>query len=88
MKHLPNMNPKKDVHLHIQIGFELINTFLPATYLDKVKAKLPKNFASNNTIRNVRRGIQKPEAQIEIFTALVEVAKENKAAVERLAEIV
>jgi hypothetical protein len=88
MKHLPKAKQKKDVQLHIQIGFELINTFLPATYLDKVKAKLPKDFASNDTIRNVRRGIQKPEAQIEIFTALVEVAKENKAAVERLAEIV
>ena len=88
MKHLPKAKQKKDVHLHIQIGFELINTFLPATYLDKVKAKLPKDFASNDTIRNVRRGIQKPQAQIEIFTALVQVAKENKAAIDKLAKIV
>lgn len=88
MKHLRNVKLKKDVHSHIQNGYEIINAYLPATYLEKVKAKLPNDFASDDTIRNVRRAIQKPEAQIEVFTALVEVAKENKVAIERLATIV
>lgn len=88
MKHLPKQKQKNDVHLHIEKGFQIINNYLPSTYLDKVKAKLPKDYASTNTIRNVRRRIQKPEAQIEIFTALVEVAKENKKTIDCLAQLV
>lgn len=88
MKDLPTSKSKKDVQSHIEKGFDLINQYLPNNYLQKVKEKLPKDFATDNTIRNVRRKIQKPQAQIEIFTALVEVAKDNKETIEKLAKIV
>jgi len=88
MKDLPSNKQKKDMQTHIENGFKIMKDYLPVTYLEKVKAKLPAGFASDDTIRNVRRNIQKPENQIEIFLALVEVAKENKAAIEKLAEIV
>jgi hypothetical protein len=88
MKHLPNEKQKIDVHSHIENGFKIIDDYLPAQYIAKVHKKLPKGFTTDNVIRNVRRKIQKPQAQIEIFTALVEVAKENRAAINKLAEIV
>jgi hypothetical protein len=88
MKHLPPKNKKNNVHIHIEKGFEIINEYLPTNYIEKVKQKLPKNFATNETIRNVRRRIQNPERQIEIFKALIKVSKENKASIEKLIELV
>lgn len=88
MKHLPKEKQKKDVHSHIENGFKIIDNYLPVQYIAKVHQKLPRGFTTDNVIRNVRRKIQKPQAQIEIFTALVEVAKENKAAIEKLAQLV
>ena len=88
MKDLQNEAKKKDVHTHIENGYAIIKQYLPATYLSKVKKKLPADFdVTDDTIRNVRRKIQNPLNQVEVFKALIEVALDNKKAQEALSEI-
>lgn len=72
---------KKDMQLHIQKAFEIINADLPVNYVVKVRAHLSKDISKITTdemIKNVRQGKQKPENQPEIFHALISVAQESK----------
>ncbi|HRZ32842.1 MAG TPA: hypothetical protein P5188_11075 [Flavobacterium sp.] len=78
--------PKKlDMQSHIDNAYKIINEFLPETYLARVRKKLPQSVdVSDGTIRNVRQKTLKAHSQIEVLNALVEVALENKKAIEQL----
>jgi hypothetical protein len=79
---------KNDVQMHIEESFEIIDQYLPATYLSRVREKLPKKLdVSDGHIRNIRTRHTKADSQLDVLNALVEVALENKAAIERLKKI-
>lgn len=79
---------KKDMQLHIKRSYQIIEEYLPATYMSRVREKLPKNVnVSNGYIKNIKNKFCKPDTQIEVLNALVEVALENKQAIERLERI-
>ena len=79
--------PKKtSMQLHIDNAYELIKEYLPDFYLERVREKLPENITvSDGTIRNIKNRFNKPDGKIEVLNALVEVALENKKAMEKLA---
>ena len=73
------------VKLHIEKAFEIINEFLPSPYVDKVWALLPEPKPKKSYIRNVRHRVTAAhDNRIDIINALLEVAKENKAEIEKL----
>lgn len=91
MKFLPMESKKNDMQTHIDKGFEIIDTYLPVDYIKKVKEKLPvadRKKISDNKIRNVRRKLQSAKSHIQIFTALLEVAIENKKAIEKVSTLI
>lgn len=76
-----------DVRTHIEKAFEIINAYLPSPYVDKVLALLPEPKPKKSYIRNVRyRVTAAHDNRIDIINALVEVAKDNKSAIEKLIE--
>lgn len=76
-----------DVKVHIEKAFEIINEFLPSPYVDKVLALLPEPKPKKSYIRNVRYRITAShDNRIDIINALLQVAKDNKAAIEKLIE--
>lgn len=76
-----------DVKIHIEKAFEIINEFLPSPYVDKVLALLPEPKPKKSYIRNVRYRITAShDNRIDIINALLQVAKDNKAAIEKLIE--
>lgn len=76
-----------NVQAHIEKAFEVINEYLPSPYVDKVWAILPEPKPKKSYIRNVRyRVTASHDKRIDIINALLEVAKENKAAIEKLIE--
>lgn len=87
MKDLRSNKQKTNVQTHIDKGWAIIDTYLPVTYVEKVLANLPEGYTTKHIIRNVRAKIQKPEYQMEIFLALVEVAKSNRDLIESLSKI-
>jgi hypothetical protein len=79
---------KRDMQLHIEQSYNIINEFLPTVYLSRVREKLPKScIVSDGAIRNIRNKSHKPNSKIEVLNALVEVALENKSAIEKLEAI-
>lgn len=79
MKSIPNNNDKKEVQSHIDTAYKIIEEYLPATYLEKVRAKLPADYkVKDSLIRNVKLKKQKAAAHLKILNALVEIALENK----------
>lgn len=86
MKNLQNKKQKNDVHIHIENGFDIINTYLPTDYLEKVLLKFPKrNDITKDMISNVRRKRQNPTNSLDIFKAILEVAVENRDAIQSIA---
>lgn len=76
---------KIDVQSHIDRSYEIIEEYLPATYLAKVRKKLPESLTiSDGYIKNIKNKFVKADTQIEVLNALVEVALENKRAIEQL----
>lgn len=74
-----------NVKVHIEKAFVIINEFLPSPYVDRVLAILPEPKPKKSYIRNVRyRVTASHDNRIDIINALLEVAKENKAAIEKL----
>ncbi|WP_278035865.1 hypothetical protein [Flavobacterium nitratireducens] len=73
---------EKDVQMHIEIARKIIDEYLPSTYVEKVLEKLPKGHRySKKVIRNVRANLNN---RLDVLNALVEVAKENQAQIEKL----
>ena len=73
---------KEDVQTHIDIAYEIIDTYLPKSYVDQVFKKLPKNSTvTSGTIRNVRAKLNN---RLDVLNALVEVALDNKVNIENL----
>ena len=89
MKKSLNDNNVIDVHLHIEKGFNVMKDFLPIDYLEKVKEKLKGSEISvtDDIIRNIRRRRQKPEKNLKVFNALVEVAVENRTDIQKLEKL-
>lgn len=76
-----NIN-NNDVQTHIDKAHELIDKYLPTAYVDEVLKKLPEGHnITKGMIRNVRAKLNN---RLEILNALVEVAKENQAQIEKL----
>lgn len=74
-----------NVKMHIEKAFEIINEFLPSPYVDKVLALLPEPKPKKSYIRNVRHRVTAAhDNRIDIINALLEIAKENKAEIEKL----
>jgi hypothetical protein len=74
-----------DVKIHVEKAFEIINAFLPSPYVDKVLAILPEPKPKKGYVRNVRHRVTAShDNRIDIINALLEVAKENKATIEKL----
>jgi hypothetical protein len=70
---------------HIEKAFEIINEFLPSPYVDKVFALLPEPKPKKSYIRNVRHRVTPAhDNRIDIINALLQVAKDNKATIEKL----
>lgn len=67
----------KNVHLHIDKAFAIIDEYLPFPYVDKVQ-KLVKS--SSGTIRNVK---SQKKGNIKIIEALLKVALENKKQIDK-----
>lgn len=81
MANITNNNKLNDVRLHIDKAFVIIDEYLPSPYVERVIKKFAKDPPSKSIIRNVRSRLND---RIEVINALVEVALENKAAIEEL----
>ncbi len=87
MANITKVKQDSDVQLHIELAFKIIDADLPQFYVDLVQEILPN--ATSSVIRNVRnRTNAKLESKLPIINALVEVAKKNKLAKEKLRESV
>lgn len=76
-----------DIKAHIEKAFEIIDVYLPSPYVEKVWALLPEPRPKKSYIRNVRyRVTPAHDNRIDIINALLLVAKENKANIEKLIE--
>ena len=85
MTNIKEKTTDSNVKVHIEKAFEIINEFLPSPYVDKVLAILPEPRPKKSYIRNVRHRVTPShDNRIDIINALLEVAKENKALIERL----
>ncbi|MFA9191099.1 hypothetical protein AAGV28_06920 [Flavobacterium sp. FZUC8N2.13] len=82
MTNILTNNNNTDVQMHIDKAHKIIDEFLPTAYVDEVLKKLPKDHTvSKGMIRNVRAKLNN---RLDILNALVEVAKENQAQLEKL----
>lgn len=75
-------NKDKDMQIHIEKAYEIIDNHLPFNYVTAVFEKLPKN--TNITSGMIRNAKKKLSKRLDIINAMVEVALENKALVEEL----
>jgi hypothetical protein len=88
MANFKKQTNKIDVQMHIKKSYEFIDKYLPATYLARVREKLPKSLnVSDGHIKNIKNQFSKPDNQLEVLNALVEVALENKQSIEKLEKI-
>ena len=79
---LPINTTSKDMELHIEKAYKIIDEHLPFNYTNAVLEKLPKELGiTSGIIRNVKKRATK---KIEVINAMVEVALENKALKETL----
>lgn len=82
MTNIITNNNKTDVQIHIDRAYELIDQYLPTAYVDEVLKKLPEGHSvTKSMIRNVRANLNN---RLDVLNALVEVAKENQAQIEKL----
>lgn len=82
MANIVNTESQNDMQTHIDKARMIIDNYLPSLYVEEVLKKLPEGHRfSKKVIRNVRAGLND---KIEILTALVEVANENKIKIEKL----
>jgi hypothetical protein len=89
MKKIQSKNKQKSMHSHIDLAYKIINAHLPVTYIHLVRELLPEKtslIVTDSIIRNVRHRRQNPERQMEVFSALLAIAKSNKASGENLAK--
>lgn len=85
MTDLPINTTLKDMELHIEKAYLIIDKHLPFNYTNLVMAKFPKEACvTSGMIRNVKKGATK---RIDILNALVEVALENKKLLENFKEL-
>ena len=89
MTNIKENNKRKDMHLHINKAYDIINENLPTYYVSKVLEKLPKNTSiTSGVIRNVRNRTNKNlENRIDVINLLVEVAKDNMKEKQKLQNI-
>ena len=81
------INKKINMQSHIDKAYKTIEEYLPANYIERVMLKIPVGISvSKGTIRNIKNRSQEPDSKIEVLNALVEVALENKKAIEILTE--
>lgn len=80
---------KTDVRSHmvdldpfIDAAFKIIDEWLPKEYVTEVKRIVP---VSAGSIRNIR---SKKKGNIKVINAMVEVALNNKAEIEKLRELI
>lgn len=78
-----------DVHLHIDKAYKIISDGLPTDYVEKVRAKLPNEKGlTPGIVRNLKSRITLyPKSRINVLTAIVEVAKEYQAELEKLEKL-
>lgn len=84
MSKLIKINKAKEDNSHNEAAYEYLNQNLPTTYVDLTIASIVKKgqlAPSKSLIRNVRN---KTIFRNDILLALVEVAKENKEAIEKI----
>jgi hypothetical protein len=84
MSKLVKINNAKEDNSHNEAAYEYLNQHLPATYVDLTITCIVKKgqlAPSKSLIRNVRN---KTIFRNDILLALVEVAKENKEAIEKI----
>lgn len=77
MTNIRKRNTSKNVHLHTDKAFAIIDKYLPCTYVEQVKELV--NYSSG-TIRNVR---SQKNGNIKIIEALLKVALLNKKEIEK-----
>lgn len=74
-----------NVHSHkeLKVLEDLIENHIPGRYTQKVINKLAKEgiAVSSDVVRNIKGGFEK---DVRVFNAIIEVAKENKAGLDRL----
>lgn len=82
---LPINTTLKDMDLHIEKAYQIIDTHLPFNYTNAVLAKFPQDAGiTSGMIRNVKKRATK---RIDILNAMVEVALENKKLKENFKEL-
>lgn len=85
MTEITNNTTLKDMDLHIQNAYLIIDKHLPFNYTNAVLAKFPKEAGiTSGMIRNVKK---KATKRIDILNAMVEVALENKKLLENFKEL-
>jgi hypothetical protein len=82
MTNIANKTKGKDVQLHIDKAYKIIDEYLPFNYVDDVLKKLPKgNTITKSIIRNVKK---KHSSRLDVLNAMVEVALDNKKQMAKL----
>jgi hypothetical protein len=85
MTNITIKNKDKNMQMHIEKAYQIIDNHLPFNYVEAVIKKLPENTeVSKGMIRNTKKKLSK---RIDILNAMVEVALENKELVENFKKI-
>lgn len=87
---MPNINEIKDtynVQTHINKAYEFLDEYLPQTYRKRTQLFLKSKGinVSSSTINNVRN---QSNQRLDVINALVAIAKEEKAQVEELIQLI
>ena len=86
METTPKNTNRKDVQLHIDKAYKIIDKYLPNNYMKEVRRRLPKDtLFTDDAIYNARK---KASKNIEIISAMVEVALKYKKLEEKLAKTI
>ncbi|MBB4802491.1 hypothetical protein HNP37_002564 [Flavobacterium nitrogenifigens] len=84
MSKLINNNDFKEDNSHNQKAYEFINKHLPSTYVDLTINRIVEKGQSAPTKSLIRNVKNRTILRNDILLALVEVANENKLAIERI----
>ncbi|WP_413998681.1 hypothetical protein ACMDB5_12970 [Flavobacterium sp. W1B] len=85
MTNITNNTKGKDVQLHIEKAYNIIDEYLPFNYVEDVLKKLPKGTSiTKGIIRNVKK---KHTSRLDVLNAMVEVALDNKKQMARLKKL-
>ena len=92
MSNVVTNKTNNNMHSHIENSYQIIDDYLPSSYVGLVLGKLLTTsmikLPSSRTIRNVKNKYEGYENHIIIIKALVEVALDNKEALEGLKKLV